>query len=550
MFRRISIILLLGLWTILIYPATAQDCSSQDVDSWIAQADANYTADQYDWAIDAYTCAIEVSGEQDAYAYQRRAVSQRIYSLFDEAMSDINQSIAIDPTQGVAYYIRGNMYSDIEQYELAIDDYEQALLNNYSSVFLYNSLGQAYLEVGDDQQAKEQFQSAIQSDGQQGSSYIHLGEIYFRDGELQRAIDSFDTGIYHSSGLSQSIGYLYRGNISYLNGDYASAIVDYTAGISTYRDYADLYLARANVYRATQNPDANTDYLRYIEKMQTEAVELDEQRSIHTLEMAQGRVYRARFTLTAGNALYVSANAIDDSDVDPLIVLLDPTGHPIMGDDDSGSDKNAVINRLPIVQSGTYTLLVTHANMGHTGQIRVWMSDNSELAGQIISYQLAIGEVAEIYAISNDGLGTVNLRQFPSLGFDVLRQLPSGTRITITNGPYKDDNFVWWQVELEDGTVGWVAEHIGDVQTLYPAVDIGRTVVINVPQLNFRAKPTVNSELVQSYFKEARVFLPVIGGPVEADGYTWWKVGLPQEREGWAVERAGNNQTLVVLLDR
>ncbi len=549
MFHRLTIILLLGLWTLPIFPVTAQDCSAQNVESWITQADTDYTAEQYDSAIIAYTCAIEVSDEQDAYAYQQRAVSNRMYSLFDEAISDINQSITLDPSQGVAYYIRGNMYLDLEQYELAIDDYEQAIRNNFTSSHLHNSLGQAYLEVGDNQLAKEQFLSALQLDSQYGLAYTYLGIINFRDGELYRAIESIEVGIYYSSGLSQSIGYLNRANISYLIGDHENAIVDYTTGINAYGDYADLYLARANAHRATQNPDANADYLRYIQTMQTEAIELDVLRFTNTLDMVKGRVYRASFKLPAGSALTVSAEAVDESDVDPLIVLLDPTGHPIIGDDDSGSGKNAVINRFPTEQSGTYTLLITHANTGHIGQIRVLMSEFADVAGQIISYQLAIGERAEIFAISNEGLGTVNLREFPSLGFDVLRQLPSGTQGTIVNGPYKDDDFVWWQLELDDGTVGWVVERIGDVQTLFAAIDIGRTVVIHVPELNFRAEPTVNAELVQSYFKEARLYLPVIGGPVEADGYTWWKVSLPQEREGWAVERAGNNQTLIVLLD-
>lgn len=550
MLYRLYFILLLGLWTLLIYPVTAQDCSTQDVDAWITQADANYSADQYDIATIAYTCAIEVSDEQDAYAYQQRAVSNRMVNLFDEAISDINQSIALDPTQGVAYYIRGNMYLDFEQYELAIADYEQAIRSNFTSYHLHYSLGLAYLEIGDDELAKGQFQSAILADSHQGLSYIYLGEINFREGDIYKAIENSETGIYYSTGLSQSIGYLNRANITYLIGNHEAAIVEYSAGISAYRDNAELYLARANAYRATQNPDANTDYLRYIEKMQTEAIGLDTLRSINTFDMAKGRVYRSRFTLTAGSALSVSAEDFDGSGIDPLIVLLDPTGHPIIGDDDSGSGKNAVINRLPIEQSGTYTLLVTHSNTGHTGQIRVEMSEFANVAGQIITYQLAIGERAEIFAISNEGLGTVNLREFPSLGFDVLRQLPSGTQGTIINGPYKDDDFVWWQLELDDGTVGWVVERIGEEQTLFAAIDIGRTVIINVPQLNFRAEPTVNSEIVQSYFKEARVFLPVIGGPVEADGYTWWKVSLPQALEGWAVERAGNNQTLVVLLDR
>ncbi|HIQ12413.1 MAG TPA: hypothetical protein EYH29_06055 [Caldilineales bacterium] len=32
------------------------------------------------------------------------------------------------------------------------------------------------------------------------------------------------------------------------------------------------------------------------------------------------------------------------------------------------------------------------------------------------------------------------------------------------------------------------------------------------------------------------VKLTIIDGPVQADGFTWWKVRTPKGYEGWAVE--------------
>ncbi len=39
----------------------------------------------------------------------------------------------------------------------------------------------------------------------------------------------------------------------------------------------------------------------------------------------------------------------------------------------------------------------------------------------------------------------------------------------------------------------------------------------------------------------------LLAGPVEADGYRWWRVRTPLGTEGWVVEQADEVQTLVPL---
>jgi len=53
--------------------------------------------------------------------------------------------------------------------------------------------------------------------------------------------------------------------------------------------------------------------------------------------------------------------------------------------------------------------------------------------------------------------------------------------------------------------------------------------------LRMRSEPNLNSD-VNFTALDAEVFL-VIGGPVEADGYTWWQMEAPydQTRTGWSV---------------
>lgn len=55
--------------------------------------------------------------------------------------------------------------------------------------------------------------------------------------------------------------------------------------------------------------------------------------------------------------------------------------------------------------------------------------------------------------ISDDG---VNVRDDASTDAEVVTVLAAGTAVTITGGSQEGNDFVWWPIQLEDGTTGWV----------------------------------------------------------------------------------------------
>ena len=234
----------------------------------------------------------------------------------------------------------------------------------------------------------------------------------------------------------------------------------------------------------------------------------------------------------------ISGISVNDSEVDTLIVVLGPSGNPVVGDDDSGTDEDAVI-RYRVPEAGVYTVLITHSDEGDTGKFI--------LSRDTFPNHLAIGEQVEIFAVDNDQPGILNLREYPSLGFEILERIPSGSRVNVVNGPYKDRDFVWWQVETDTGQMGWVAEHIGGIQTLFPTIRVGHNAVPNVNELNFRAQPDIASERI--YLLYMGQMVSVIDGPVEAGEYTWWKVRVFDGTEGWVVERVDDLRTLVAVVE-
>lgn len=76
------------------------------------------------------------------------------------------------------------------------------------------------------------------------------------------------------------------------------------------------------------------------------------------------------------------------------------------------------------------------------------------------SSRLAIGMRARV--TYTDGT-TLRVRSAP--GEAIIAEMAEGTEFTVIGGPLCLDGFTWWQLQLDDGTVGWSAE--GDTSDYY-----------------------------------------------------------------------------------
>jgi len=552
LYRLILIIILIVLPVQMV--THAQACNAQTPEDWNAQADNDYELGNYEEAIAGYTCVIQLGGELASEGYEWRGNAYGQLGNLEQALQDHNLAVT-DATNDSAYYSRANTFLNRGEYELAIADYNESIATGYSWSFVYNNRGVAYDRLGDKENALADFRLAASLDSENGLAWSNYSELLFYFGDMESARENIEYGISESTGIEQSYAYENRGLFAFLDGDTMSAINDYTTAIERNPDNLSAYINRAQVYQVTDSPNQYADYLRYIQAMPPDIIDLPENNGVFVdepLDMSEHVVYRASFMLSSGQYFTATASADEDSEIDPLIVLLGPSGSAVMGDDDSGSNLDAVINRFPIAQDGIYTLLITHSIDGSDGTVLLSTRVRNDTYQDIITTQLRVNERAEIFSISNEGIGIVNLREYPTTEYEVLTQLESGTRVTLINGPYKGVDFVWWQVQTDDDTIGWMVEYLGGVQILSPAIEVGDTVIIDTAELNFRAEPTVNAELVRSLFREADVMFTVIDGPVEADNLTWWQLRLDGENgfDAWAVERVGVNPTLAVVLDR
>jgi tetratricopeptide (TPR) repeat protein len=317
---------------------------------------------------------------------------------YEQALDSFTRAIELDPAYADAYYIRGALSSFLADYDVAVADFTHVieLAPNFPDV--YFDRGQAYYYQSDLTQAQADFDQYIELAGvnaaQERLDFIAQIErdqalvagpapttaqgFYDRASAYNRLRD-FDAAI---ADLTQALeldpdytdAYVNRAGIHQLQENYQQAIADYTQALEQTPDDPVLYLARGSAYAALGDVENTArDFYQWLV--------LNEQRTIEevsatlgeafTVEMQEGSLFNVPFEAEEGQTITVSANDADGSGVDPLIVILDQDGNPLVADDDSGGGFDSLISDFELPAGGVYTLVIGHAGGGSEGVVEV-----------------------------------------------------------------------------------------------------------------------------------------------------------------------------------
>src|SRR5262245_32066013 len=129
--------------------------------------------------------------------------------------------------------------------------------------------------------------------------------------------------------------------------------------------------------------------------------------------------------------------------------------------------------------------------------------------------------------------GNLNLREDFSLDAGVVTVLTEGTTATVTDGPEEADGYTWYELDVEDGSVGWAA---GDFLELAAAEDPGFAegdeVVVVGGNLNLRAEAGLAADILDVMADGSTA--TVVSGPVTADGLPWYELDTTDYGQGWS----------------
>lgn len=328
-------------------------------------------------------------GEVDIEALLDAGLQDLQEQRWRSAISNMDQVLEMDSENVTAYVIRGVAYSRLGRFSLAIEDFTSAIdLAPYTWDY-YIFRGDAYSQLGDTSNALLDYTAAIDVYPFNDLAFARRAELHFQlgdqtagqfdelmaqalgiylNGNSALAVELFSDAIALGEDVpSLAVAYDMRGINYTILGDNEAALEDYDRAIEINPEMHHAYLARGIVHReAGDLEQAGSDFANRINLLGEQFV--DVRASVGDtleLEMAYRRVYRVLFVGEAGQTVSLSASDSGGTIIDPLIALLDPEGNPIAGDDDFGGDLNSLIDNFTLPQSGTYTLLLSHAEGGY-----------------------------------------------------------------------------------------------------------------------------------------------------------------------------------------
>jgi tetratricopeptide (TPR) repeat protein len=205
-----------------------------------------------------------------------------------------------------------------------------------------------------------------------------LEPAYLARGDAHRELQQFDAALAdydHAIQLQPDdlIGYVRRANIFMGQTQPDLALIEYNRALDINSNAAIIYLMRSEAYKQTaQEAEAAADYLSWIRLIGTnnavqDALQAGESR---VLQMKEGQVFTLPFEGTAGQTITVTAQAQPDVQLDPLFLIMDADGNPLVGDDDSGANLDAQVT-VTLPADGVYAVVLSHGGGGSDGPVSV-----------------------------------------------------------------------------------------------------------------------------------------------------------------------------------
>jgi len=227
-------------------------------------------------AIDDYTNAISrMSNQKDlSVLYNKRGYARVKLSKLDEAITDLNQSIQYDASNGTAFWNRSLYWEKKFEYQKAIDDVSKAIdiyktRDNAKSdlAILHRNRGYYKYLLGNYETALADEELSQTYNPSYSSLYWDKGLIYESLEQYERAVENYTNAINLEEDKTDQATLYRNRSLSFRNLlQYGKSLEDINKAITLNPEYRDAYRNRAVLYEyKKQYAEAIKDYTKAIE---------------------------------------------------------------------------------------------------------------------------------------------------------------------------------------------------------------------------------------------------------------------------------------------
>jgi protein O-GlcNAc transferase len=116
---------------------------------------------KYYKAINDFNKVFELQQPVEFYkVYLNRAVANTNLQEYELAIEDLSKSIELNDTNASAYHSRGMVYYELKDYNLAVNDFKKAINLSHENPVTYFNLGMSYYRLEDKESACPYFHKA------------------------------------------------------------------------------------------------------------------------------------------------------------------------------------------------------------------------------------------------------------------------------------------------------------------------------------------------------------------------------------------------------
>jgi len=169
-------------------------------------------------------------------------MSKLVIAVFDkyghkDALNRLNSGIAKAPNLVEAYLVRGELYMELNDVQMALNDFEKAIMIDPNEPEAYFLRGLLYVNKGDIDKAINDFDKTIELDSNHADAYINRADLYLKKNLLQKASIDCTKAIELSPDRMEP--YYYRGLAYSGFGGYTKALEDYNMAIGIVDESSD-----------------------------------------------------------------------------------------------------------------------------------------------------------------------------------------------------------------------------------------------------------------------------------------------------------------------
>lgn len=232
-----------------------------DADGFFKLGLANAQRGDYDQAIAAFTKASaggELGAEKqarivDAYLERGKALLQKAsagggaerladYRLYEKALADFSEAIALDPKSVIAYRLRGEAFLTTGQTHKALDDCQAMMALAPQSAEGYRLCAAVYADDGKLAEARADCDRAIALAPTDPGAFLQRGRLAMAEGRFPEALADFTQAL--TLEPMKAAGYLARGETNLTAGRFLEAAVDFNKAVELEAENPEVYLAR------------------------------------------------------------------------------------------------------------------------------------------------------------------------------------------------------------------------------------------------------------------------------------------------------------------